>query len=251
VERPPAPDVNIPGPNEIPDLGFIGLPPVGAAPSRPERGTLVEQYPLFAGQLPWRGGVQLYADGRLIWDYDYPAGSSKRSTGYLEQRLTAEGVELLRRHPAGVEKDPWNLDAWLPPSAWADRTIRPYVPSRFGACVAVIRPDAPIEEREWGTPGVPEPIEDLLGLLPQRGAALLRGRTPVPPLDDSEQCLGMTTAEARQLDQALREGGLSEDGNASDQVVAYRWIPLGQGRQLALRLEPVYPDGSVGCSPCG
>ena len=61
---------------------FIGLPPLGATRSAPESGELVIQY--------WaniQGRVWVYADGRLI---------TLRSSGFLEQRLTPEGVELLR-----------------------------------------------------------------------------------------------------------------------------------------------------------
>jgi hypothetical protein len=64
------------------DKGFIGLPPVGATASAPESGELVIQY--------WaniQGRVWVYTDGRLI---------TLRSSGFLEQRLTPEGVELLR-----------------------------------------------------------------------------------------------------------------------------------------------------------
>jgi hypothetical protein len=66
---------------------FIGLPPVGATRSAPESGELVIQYWIdpdggFAGGRGW-----VYADGRLI---------TLRGNGFLEQRLTPEGVELLR-----------------------------------------------------------------------------------------------------------------------------------------------------------
>jgi hypothetical protein len=94
------------------DQGFIGLPPVGATPSTPESGELVlswlgrsathasarEGY--FAAPLvrAW-----VYADGRLIWSEEnslssraVPEGANELTSGYLEQRLTPEGVELLR-----------------------------------------------------------------------------------------------------------------------------------------------------------
>jgi hypothetical protein len=61
---------------------FIGLPPVEATRSAPESGELVIQY--------WaniQGRVWVYTDGRLI---------TLRSNGFREQRLTPEGVELLR-----------------------------------------------------------------------------------------------------------------------------------------------------------
>ena len=87
----------VPAPDER--VGFIGLPPEGATPSTPERGELVlsfygrstnDQGPLFRA---W-----VYADGRMIWDKegDFPYGANEVTTGWLEQRLTPEGVDLLR-----------------------------------------------------------------------------------------------------------------------------------------------------------
>jgi hypothetical protein len=80
-------------------VGFIGLPPEGATPSAPERGELVLS---FSGAPTATGGslsrVWVYADGRLIWDRegDLPRGANEVTTGLLEQRLTPQGVELLR-----------------------------------------------------------------------------------------------------------------------------------------------------------
>ena len=103
----------------------------------------------------------MYADGRLI---------TLRTSGFLEQRLTPEGVELLRseivstglfehHQPAGRMSSPHALmqvrngdrlvhvehvsnperlaerladpASWLPASAWKDRQIRAYVASRY------------------------------------------------------------------------------------------------------------------------
>jgi hypothetical protein len=97
------------------DQGFIGLPPEGATPSAPESGELI---------LRWSGdsathatldpsGVffnapfaetWVYADGRMIWwrDGQVPEGANERMSGYLEQRLTPEGVELLRSEVVGL-----------------------------------------------------------------------------------------------------------------------------------------------------
>jgi hypothetical protein len=73
-------------------VGFIGVPPEGAAPGTPEREELVLSY----WSSPFR--MWVYADGRLIWvrHGDFPYGANNRSTGYLEQRLTPEGAELMR-----------------------------------------------------------------------------------------------------------------------------------------------------------
>jgi hypothetical protein len=95
------------------DRGFIGLPPEGATPSAPESGELV---------LRWLGrsathatphrrgfdapfvGAWVYADGRMIWwrDGQVPEGANEQLSGYLEQRLTPAGVELLRSEVVGL-----------------------------------------------------------------------------------------------------------------------------------------------------
>ena len=86
------------------DKGFIGLPPEGATPSTPESGEVEIFYWGHGdpGDKPGDGPrimAWVYADGRLIsWrtGSDLPEGANPLSTGFLEQRLTPEGVELLR-----------------------------------------------------------------------------------------------------------------------------------------------------------
>ena len=71
------------------DKRFIGLPPVVATPSTPESGELVIQY--------WVEPRALRA--AMAGDqagYTPTGGRSHRASGLLEQRLTPEGVELLR-----------------------------------------------------------------------------------------------------------------------------------------------------------
>src|SRR5262245_3618133 len=87
---------------------FESLPPVGATPSAPESGELVIQYWVDTEDLqPANGGRGwVYADGRLITGdarpmpvrekSDLPEAANRWSSGLLEQRLTPEGVELLR-----------------------------------------------------------------------------------------------------------------------------------------------------------
>ena len=86
---------------------FVGLPPVGATPSAPESGELVIQYRLDTELARWQGRGWVYADGRLITlrlrlsrlrnqRSDLPEAANRWSSGFLEQRLTPEGVELLR-----------------------------------------------------------------------------------------------------------------------------------------------------------
>ena len=244
------------GPETVPTVGFIGLPPVGAVPSSPERGVLVDEWPLFAGTLPWRGGAQLYEDGRLIW-YLFHGGTAPpyvhESTGYLEQRLSPEGVDLVRTNPDDNSRDPWQLENWLPDTAWADRAVKAYVPMRYGACVKHYDPSG--SGSNWGVRGSPPRLDDLLAALPESVAELLRGKPLVPPLDDAEDCLAVTVAEARVLDRALKGAGVSASTGEAwrNRYVLHYDVPSPStaGWQVHLRFEPVYPDGSVGCSECG
>ena len=111
--------------------GFIGLPPIGATPSSPASGELEIWYWAFwaaNGQSLWAGPANpnvkggrtrawVYADGRLItWDGpDRPGSANPLSTGFLEQRLTPEGVERLRSEIAAAG-DFGDLDELAPPS---------------------------------------------------------------------------------------------------------------------------------------
>ena len=79
-------------------VGFIGLPPVGATPSTPEHSELVVS---FWGRSTTDDGLfraWVYADGRLVWtrEGDFPYGANENTTGFLEQRLTSDGVERIR-----------------------------------------------------------------------------------------------------------------------------------------------------------
>ena len=79
----------------------VGLP-VEATPTAPESGGLVIQYRLKTDDLehphPYESWGWVYADGRLITlrHSDLPEAATRWSSGLLEQRLTPEGVELLR-----------------------------------------------------------------------------------------------------------------------------------------------------------
>jgi hypothetical protein len=99
------------------DRGFIGLPPEGATPSQPESGELVVHWEGWTATLPPQGQARdivrawVYADGRVIWDRrprhqaperGIPEGANEFNSGYLEQRLTPEGVELVRSAVAGL-----------------------------------------------------------------------------------------------------------------------------------------------------
>jgi hypothetical protein len=292
--------------------GFIGLPPQGAVPSQgivpnqgtvpnrgavpstPERGKLVLFY---WGPAPGnldlghygvgKSRIWVYADGRLISlrEANIPQGANHLLTGFLEQRLTPEGVELLRseivakgllgpdQHALDSEPVPFGIQikvrngnrlvrvdrardvkrlvarladpaSWLPASAWDDREIRAYVPSRYVVCYG---------NGEWP----PQPIERsrILTLLPAPAAELLRAR------DSREEghtyCSDFTTEEARALAKALDDGGQQsgfgdERGPARTSRLEYRFEAPGPSREtIEIFFEPYLPHGEWTCSPCG
>jgi hypothetical protein len=141
-------------------VGFPGLPPEGTPPSTPERGQFVLDISLCSSGP--NDGFSVFADGRLI---------SSVSNRLVEQRLTPEGVELIRSeflasgllgthddecveggyhghvdngelHGDGFSAppdelvsrlaDPWS---WLPASAWEDGEIKAFVASEYSVLI--------------------------------------------------------------------------------------------------------------------
>ena len=302
------------------DQGFIGLPPVGATPSTPESGELVIRW-LGRSKTHARGPYSaplvrawVYSDGRVIWSEEssqssrpVPEGADELTSGYLEQRLTPEGVELLRSEVIGLlersgipletiptDDEPgrfgvevrdgdrlvranWDwegsgtatpeqlaalgrVDALLtdtasvlPPSAWAVREIRAYVPSHYQVCIQT---------------SPPQDVSDLLSLLPARAADLLRDRSRTSSEDDVVSnidqepghmvvigrsvtyCSKLATEDAREVTDAL--SGLDQDPNFHGVVLAYRVAEaVNNLTPTSIWFEPYFPHGQVTCSSCG
>ena len=94
VDRGLTPDAT--GSSAAPDspepVGVVGLPPQDAPPSLPARGELVLSFMFgHTGGDPGRFGLHVYEDGRAIWQR-----LTASEGGLVEQRLTPEGVELIR-----------------------------------------------------------------------------------------------------------------------------------------------------------
>jgi hypothetical protein len=172
-------------------IGFV-IPPEGASPSTPDRGNITLQ----------KGNtLYVYEDGRVIW-------WQQGVPGRFEQRLTPEGVNLLRSgavdlgfHGVGLGFSgvPVGYDPGLglPDSAWEDREIKPYVAARFAVCYAYQRP---------GEAPAPSTI---LNLLPGPAQAVLRGAGPTShPGGLPSGCHDVSTQEARTLDAIFREAGM-------------------------------------------
>jgi hypothetical protein len=196
------------GPVGSPDGGWDGdgLPPEGVVPSSPEEGTLVAHYAaIHVGQ------VFVYADGRVIWLPD--AGGP-----ILEQRLTPEGLELVRTKDLSA-RDVIIRPHQPPASAWADPEPRAYVPSRYAVCG-------------------PESVE-LLTLLLQQAAELLRGTERVFEDHPGVECFDVTIAEARALGEFLTVAKRYYNSPAP----VYRLKPR-YGGPLIIMFNPILPHGT-------
>jgi hypothetical protein len=216
-------------------VGLIGFPTEGAEPSLPLSGQLVDSWLVDGGDLtPYQGTARLYADGRLIWNYaNMPELGDMMGTGYIVQRLTAEGVELVRQADVS-DKDPMVLNDCLPADAWADQRYGEYVPTNYAVCLG----------------------EAEVALLPVAARDLLEGRDLTPVEEGTYaagDCLTLTLDEARALDAALQDAGFVP-GWGNEQTT----IPPGTLYQLrgiadghVIFFEPVFPHGEVGCSYCG
>ena len=239
------------------DVGIIGLPPLGATPSDSTETELIETF--WRPGPPYKGAAFLYEDGRLIWN-EYFAEANSRSTGWLEQSLTDEGIELLRALALETNSDgprlmkPEELPDLLPARAWVDRAVRPYVPSGYAACLFVTEQENPFIESDM-TP------QEMLAALPRAARDLLRDR-PFVRSDayggDSSggvsDCLGLDVADARRLERALRAAGFEQDARRNDYLLEYHTVldrPEDGTWWLSVWFEPILPDGTITCSSCG
>jgi hypothetical protein len=315
------------------DRGFVGLPPRHATPSAPESGTLVLS---FSGRSMTLGlrmtHVFVYADGRMVWirEGGAPKGANELTSGFLEQRFTAEGVELLRSEvvssglfghdmalitgstihlrPSQIELfrgtiqarnrgrlvrvswmnrahlrdvlsdfpgtyagttatpeqeralerlDPLLADpaASLPASAWEDRKVRAYVPSRYAVCWGH-RPELGI-----GTDrGQAIPPARVLTMLPAAVERELRRRgfAPRPGADPPRACSVVPTEEARAVAKTLAAAGLEERGGGEGRGswgefgLGYRFdAPGSSPGRIYISFEPTLPHGEWICTACG
>jgi len=228
--------------------GLIGLPPEAAAPSAPETGELVESYSSAGDGPPYRGTARLYADGRLIWNryFSGPDGPNSLTTGYLEQRLTPEGVSLVQGEKDLRKKVPLVLLESLPLDAWEARWPVPYVPTVYGICLYAQDP-RPGQAHD----GVTDPAH-LIKVLPASVSSLLAGREYVSPIEWDQDCIALSLEETRALERVLRDGDYDQDAFTNNFMVQYLVDVSGAyGIQISLMFEPRFPDGSIGCSAYG
>ena len=272
-------------PTVVPDVtgrsarvGFIGLPPAGAAASAPSGGELV----VAVWTRPAR--AWLYADGRLITLHhgDRPEGANAVSTGLIERRLTPAGVERVRSYVARsgngfgpaptrpaigparplvrvggrlrVVREPspacdtrscarvTNPGSWLPARMWQARQPAAYVPSRFAVCYG-LRGSGDTADLE-GAPAVPD-----ASLFGRTGSADRR----LPP---DWPCSMVTAQRAGRIVEALRGARVLRDSAVGSRILAYvvdvrSPVPGSPPHEARLFFEPLLPDDRWPCSACG
>jgi hypothetical protein len=233
--------------------------------------------------LPWSGTLGLYADGRLLWHTnddpfeDEPRGVNgpRPKTGWLEQRLTPEGTELLRselvssgllgpgQQPPDYTCPPgsYRADArvgdhyeyyrgelprdlveriaepasWLPTSAWEDREVRPFVPASYSVCITGEEPRISVAE--------------IATALPARVGDLVRARDWEENHAGPVQwwwCTGVATEDARTFTEALDAPGIERN--------EHPWVPgpeylfeyqdASRSEMLRISFRPDLPAGS-------
>jgi hypothetical protein len=180
----------------IGDAGWdgVGFPPEGTAPSTPVEGELVAFYDAALGG----DYVFVYADGRVISG----GGIGDTNGTAREQRLTPEGIELVRS--GTVEPERFLLSSNpVPASAWEDPDIKAYVPSRYAVCYYTESGDSNPRTVNGGY----EYPSRVVGFFPARARdILLRAATHTyNGTPDPIECSEVTTDKARALDDILRD----------------------------------------------
>ena len=169
----------------------------------------------------------------------------------VQGKVTADSNEFPKRLRERLA-DP---ASWLPASAWADRRLRAYVPSRYAI--------------SYGGLFQTTERSRILSLLPARAGDLLRDRDAVPRRRGYDgggftrtsltyYVSDVTTEEARALVKALDDAGLKRDGGLgySFEIPGTSVDPppplKGPVRHVVfIGFSPYFPHGETVCLACG
>jgi hypothetical protein len=263
------------------EKGIVGLPPVGATPSAPKSGVLEMYYSVNGIETRSRNWV--YADGRLI-----RLGAPPRR-GFLEQRLTREGVKLLRSEILsaggfGHAQPPPGSTSLNETFGPADIKVRKgdrLVPLRWASDLKrlearLTNPGSWLPASAWKQPKVrayvPSRFEVCAGavlnandpphskpqrmrparivaLLPEAAQNVLRGRD-WNARGAGPGCFAVTTNEARSLAKALDGAGPATARKGGAINLNYTFDAPGPSRQVWISFGPFLPHGELTYSEC-
>jgi hypothetical protein len=267
---------------------FAGVPPQGTHASTPTTGTLVLSFDFepklsFGAEpipsLSW----SVYADGRVIWQkwsstgdpIVIPPGASMIDTGYVQQRLTSQGVQLLRakilstglfdqnlkvrvgRHRAVINGRVRRGDhmvtfaAWPPGLAWQEHITKATPAQAHGlAQIQALLADTAV----WSLPTTAWADREVRGFVPARyfyaydrsAPDLAKLPSPLLPYKKllGQDCQTVTTGELRAILQAFLEAGITPVSNHAGGI-GFALEGL-HGHPSAPHFSPVLPSDS----PC-
>jgi hypothetical protein len=195
----------------------------------------------FFNYIDVRNGGRL---GRVVWHQDPPY---KNEHAYpLATRAEATALQRLIARVTEPE-------SWLPASAWKDREIRAYVPSRYSITYEATSKTMAASR--------------ILSMLPAPARELLRStdRKRVRAFHSTwspgrsikwapyySYVSELPTDDARALADALDRAGLEVDWVAEAQVLSYRFdVRAPAGTTVRITFEPILPHGEAICSACG
>jgi hypothetical protein len=189
---------------------FTGTPPAGSAMTVLDEPISMEA----AGPLGYPPVIRVRDGDRLL-------SLAKQ----LDQGWTDEFGQLADRL--------WDLQSWLPASAWEDKAIREYVPSDYAACLergsSSAAADAAIVDP------LPAPAAELFAAPPSDGGGSV-----------SPRCVDLTVDEVRQLGEALEAAGFVRS-DAPPVGFAYSHHDQTQNisQDVSVRLTPELPHGEM------
>jgi hypothetical protein len=261
----------------VPPANYAGLPPQGARASMPATAKLL----VSVSPSPW-STWNVYADGRIVWQkwnhsgdaLVIPRGASMLDTGYVEQRLTPRGVQLLRSRILSTGLFEHNLRLDLGNHARVYDRVR-----RGDRMVSVEGVPSPNQSSKNFTKPTPAQARGLAQLdafladpatwLPKTAWADREIRTFVPshywvaldrgPPDMSKLpsplpellrqykkllrhgCQVVTTGQARAILQAFVETGISPSDNHAE-FIAFDFKGLGFSHPSYLHFHPALPN---------
>ena len=257
---------------------FAAFPPKGVKASTPTTGTLIVS--LRRANTQWN----LYADGRIIWQKwtptgdatVVPKGAKRLDTGYVAQRLTVGGVQLLETKilSTGLFEDDLRLDlgrhhAWVShqvrkgdrmvtvsgvpsPDPWWNEQFTPATPAQTRALAEIAALMA--DPATW-LPASAWADRQIRAFVPARYTiAIDRGypeisKLPAPARKALVQysrlrhngCQIVTTDQARALLQAFTNGGISPSHNHA-WIIDFDFASLRFRHPSDLHLSPARPS---------
>jgi hypothetical protein len=268
------------------DKGIVGLPPVGATPSAPESGVLEMYY--WVSHVNTRSRSWVYADGRLI-RLGASRANGRPRRGFIEQRLTREGVKLLRSEivsaggfghaqppPGSTSLDSVNPSTIqvrkgdrLVPLRWARKRLEArltdpesWLPAsawkqrKFRAYVPsrfkVCAEAVVVSDLDKPRQGhtVQMGPARIVALLPAAAQNVLRGRD-WNARGAGPGCFAVTTNEARSLAKALDGAGPAIARKGGLINLNYKFDAPGPRRQVWISFSPYLPHGETPCLMCG